>query len=190
MIFMNNDYIFEIPSCDKCDISVGCRFKPGKGGGRRDSVIYIFTSQTTTDYKKGIGSSIGSKIVKKYNEHYNFDAYYTSLIKCPTTQVVRPYEINNCIDYLKKEIKLVNPKIIVSVGDIVTSNFINYRYFKEVVDKPHILDINNKTVILYPIYSYSNKSIDLKRTYDKSFINLAKLYKAFINKNYICLELI
>ena len=187
---MTDIYTYDIHSCDKCDISVGCHFKPGKGEGTRDSVIYIFTSQTTTDYKKGIGHSIGSKIIKKFNDYYNFNAYYTSLIKCPTTNIVRTYEINNCIHYLKKEINIVNPKIIVSIGDTVTSQFINYKYFREVVDKPHILNLNNKTVILYPIYAYSNKSIDLKETYVKSFLNLAKLYKAFINPNYLCIDLI
>ena len=95
-------------------------------------------------------------------------------------------------DYLKEEIFNVKPKVIITVGDTVTSQFLHYTYFREVVDKGHTISLNNETIVIYPIYHPSNlsKEIDIKIKYHTSFNNIAKLYKAFINPNYYYNELL
>ena len=184
-----NEHIYSIPFCNNCDISIGCSFNPGKGRGSRNSVMYITSHQTASDYKRGMGNGRNSKLIKEYNDSYNLEAYYTSLVKCISRGIPTEFEINNCIDYLKNEILEVAPKIIVTIGDTVTSKFIDYTYFKYVVDKAHIVELNGIQTIIYPIYSVSYKNENLRNLYDKSFKNIAKMYVALINTNHFSFKL-
>ena len=101
-----NEHIYSIPFCNNCDISIGCSFNPGKGRGSRNSVMYITSHQTASDYKRGMGNGRNSKLIKEYNDSYNLEAYYTSLVKCISRGIPTEFEINNCIDYLKNEINI------------------------------------------------------------------------------------
>ena len=46
------------------------------------------------------------------------EVYITNIVKCrpPSNRVPYPKEINSCINYLGKEVELVQPKIIVTLG--------------------------------------------------------------------------
>lgn len=174
--------------CHLCDISIECHGTPGRGRGIRDSVLYLLPSPTKSDYKNGIATSRNTKKIQEFNDKYNFDAYYTTLVKCVTKDIIRPIEFANCRPRFKKELFEVNPKIIIPIGHIATNEILKYDYFNKVVDKPHILNINNKSIIIYPIFhpSYGDKE-DITKLYENSFKNIAKLYKAFINPNYFIL---
>lgn len=174
--------------CNLCDISIECSMAPGRGRGSRDSVLYLLPSPTKSDYKNGIATSRNTKKIQEFNDKYDFNAYYTTLVKCVTKDVIRRIEFDNCRPRFQKELFKVNPKIIVPIGHIVTNEILKYKYFNEVVDKPHILRINNKSVIIYPIFhpSYDDKD-GITKLYEESFKTIAKLYKAFINPNYIIL---
>lgn len=175
--------------CSLCDISLRCLFNPGKGEGVRYSILVITTSITNSQYNKGIttGKSI-KQFIKKLKES-GFKYYITSLIKCPTYEP-SDFEIENCLPKLKKEIYEVSPKIIITIGDVVTSKFLNYTYFKNVVNKASVTNINGKDIIVYPLYSEKNKEIDIIKSYDKAFIDLEKIYKAFVDTNYISLKML
>jgi len=174
--------------CHLCDISIECHGTPGRGRGSRDSVMYLLPSPTKSDYKNGIATSRNTKKIQEFNDEYNFNAYYTTLVKCVTKDIIRSIEFANCRPRFKKELFDVNPKIIVTVGHIVTNEILKYNYFNQVVDKPQILHINNKSIIIYPIFhpSYDDKET-ITKLYEASFKNIAKLYKAFINPNYLIL---
>lgn len=186
MIFMESDSSLDIKHCDKCDISIGCKFIPSRGEGQGHSILYILPNVTPSEINKPC-SNRKNRIIRNLDDEYNFSSYFTSMVKCPTS-IPTPREIKNCFDYIKKEIYVLKPKIIVTVGDVVTKQFIDYNYFKEVVDTPVVAKINNKEVIIYPIYSpYFDNKVNMNIMYDKSFNNLAKIYKAFVNPNYFIL---
>lgn len=183
--------VYDIGYCDKCDLSVSCQFNPSRGIGQSNSVMYILPSPTNTEYKKGLCTGRNTKILKDFNTEYNFEAYFTTMVKCVTKTILFQHEIDNCFDYLKEEMSIVKPKIIVLVGDIVTKQFIDYKFFKFVVDKPVIINLNNQETILYPIYhsAYKDK-IEMNDIYNKSFMNIAKLYKAFVDIHYFNIDLL
>lgn len=190
MTYINNE-VYDINFCDKCDIAINCKFRPSRSMGARHSVMYIIPHPTASDYKNDLCTSRKNKIIKDFNDSFNFSAYYTSLVKCVSKEILFDHEIDNCFPYLKHELFLINPKVIVTIGDTVTKRFLEYTYFREVVDKPHVLNLNNVETIIYPIYhvAYKDKS-EMITLYNNSFLNIAKLYKAFIDKNYFNIDLL
>lgn len=57
----------------------------------------------------------------------NLDAYICNIIKCrpPGNRKPEEEEINSCIEYVEQQIQLVNPKVIVALGNIATQSLIN-----------------------------------------------------------------
>ena len=175
--------------CSLCDISIGCLFSPGKGQGVRHSTAVILPSITNSQYKKGFITGKSVKVLRENLQQSAFNYYITSLIKCPTS-LIKDYEIDNCKPYLVKEIYDVNPKVIITIGDLVTSQFLTYNYFKNVVNKATVVTLNNRQTIIYPLYSERNKDINIVEEYQKAFIDLEKIYKTFIDKNYLTLRML
>jgi len=190
MTYTNNE-VYEVKHCSKCDIAINCKFKPSKSMGFSNSVMYIIPHPTTSDYKQGLCTSRKNKIIKDFNDSFNFAAYYTSLVRCISKSILFEHEINNCFEYLKEELFIIKPKVIVTIGDVVTKQFLSYTYFREVVDTPYVINLNNTEVIVYPIYhvAYKDKN-DMINLYNNSFLNIARLYKAFIDKTYFNIDLL
>ena len=175
--------------CNLCDISIGCLFNPGKGQGARGQVVVILPSITNSQYNKGFITGKSVRVLRDNLQQSAFNYYITSLVKCPTS-LVRDFEVNNCKQHLIKELYDINPKVIITIGDLVTSQFIKYKYFKQVVNKASIIQLNNRTTIIYPLYSERNKEINIVEEYTKAFIDLEKIYKAFVNSNYLTLRML
>ena len=175
-------------TCNLCDISIECMFVPGRGRGYRHSLMYVLASPTKSDYKHGVCTSRNTKKIQEFNDKLNLLSYYTTLIKCVTGSVVRRSQLDNCSTRFKKELFDTAPKIIIPVGDIATKEFLNYTYFKHVVDKASIIKANGNDIIIYPIYhpSYGTKE-DIEKIYENSFKRITLLYSKFIDKNYLIL---
>lgn len=170
------DIEFVIDKCKLCDISLNCAFIPSRGMGNERGLIFILPSPTKTDYTNKVYSR-ANRIIKTLSENYRFPAYYTYLVKCISKGIPSEREILNCRNYFVDELALVKPLVIVTIGDIVTSQFIEYKRFSKVVDKPVKFVLNGKDVVLYPIHNPNVKSdISIKDIYVKSFKNLAKIY--------------
>ena len=100
------------------------------------------------------------------------DIFLTNILKCTTKEDYKKLdsEINLCIDYLKKQISIAKPKLIITLGDAF-----NYLLNKE----ENINDIsgnlyrynNIKTIpILHPEFVYKNPSFK-----QQSFNDLKKI---------------
>ena len=79
------------------------------------------------------------------------DTYFVEAIKCfPKDRKYLKKCNNNCKGYLLKQLKVINPKIVLALGDSATKSLleIKYKNFSEVVGKEFY--INNIRVI--PIY--------------------------------------
>jgi len=52
------------------------------------------------------------------------DVYIANIIKCrpPNNRNPEPQEVENCIGYLEKQIDLINPKVILSLGNVSFQN--------------------------------------------------------------------
>ena len=172
--------------CNLCDISISCEFSPGRGEGVRNQIAIIVPSINNTEYKKGILYNKVRKPLLNIFKTTNIPYFITSLVKCPTN-IITDFEIDNCTSKLIDELYEIRPKIIITVGDTVTDKFLNYNSFKHVVNKAKVITLNKESVIIYPIYNPSNKNIDVIKEYSKNLQDIEKMYKQFINGNYVIL---
>jgi len=117
-----------IEGCTKCqfDKNIDVRYCGGTGTDHR--VMFIAESPSTsggTGIKKaeenfqGFGADMFFAEVRK---EFGFgDCYRTDFVKCGKAKGKPDSEnIQNCLEYLKKEVELVKPKVIVAVGKSFT----------------------------------------------------------------------
>jgi len=79
------------------------------------------------------------------------DTYFLEAIKCyPKDRKYLKKCNNNCKKYLLKQLNIINPKIILTLGDSATKSILDIKYknFSEVVGKEFYLD----NIIIIPIY--------------------------------------
>ena len=60
-------------------------------------------------------------------------------------------EIENCQQWLNAEIEILRPQLIIAVGKLAISQFINFNKLTDVIGKTHHLQINNQPVDLIPL---------------------------------------
>jgi len=129
-------FVNGLKTCEKCDRLVRCRKQVTSGYGNLKSKI-MFIGQcpgisgcniTGIPFTKDRSGKYFQQLLKKFGFHFD-EVYTTNIVKCcpndgrknlnPTDE-----EINNCINYLLKEIKIINPKMIITVGSVARNNLI------------------------------------------------------------------
>lgn len=130
--------------CEICDLEVN-KFYPEKGFGRlpikrgikkvllvginpsvkrfADSMfVGAFTGRTSGDLLQELLEQAGIK---------KDELYITNLVRCstPANSPLKEKYINNCKDYLFEEIRLIQPKVIVSLGKCVIDFLKEHRDF-------------------------------------------------------------
>ncbi len=91
------------------------------------------------------------------------DPLKINLLDLSFTEAIKCYPIKrnnletckiNCKKFLFEQIELLNPKIIITLGNYATRSLldINYKNFKEVVGQIYEINIKGKTVMVLPIY--------------------------------------
>jgi DNA polymerase len=79
------------------------------------------------------------------------DIYVCNIIKCRPPNNRRPEdtEINSCIDYLEEQLKIVNPKVIVALGNTAVSGLLPV---DGGITKIHGKLFRRGKVCVYPVY--------------------------------------
>ncbi|MEM1662287.1 MAG: type-4 uracil-DNA glycosylase [Desulfurococcaceae archaeon] len=117
-----NKLNFEIINCKKCILSM-YRKNPVPGEGRRDAIImFVGEAPGAKEDEEGrpfVGAA--GKLLTSLIESIGLsrdDVYITNLVKCrpPNNRDPEPEEIETCSPYLIKQILLIKPKIIVTLG--------------------------------------------------------------------------
>lgn len=97
---------------------------------------------------------IMQKLLKPLNIDL-FDLSFVEAIKCyPKERKHLTLCSKNCNQYLIKQIEILEPKIIISLGDYATKNILDFKYkkFSEVVGKVFEIKYNKNIVKVLPIY--------------------------------------
>jgi uracil-DNA glycosylase family 4 len=97
---------------------------------------------------------IMQKLLKPLNIDL-FDLSFTEAVKCYPKERNNLKKCNqNCNNYLTKQIQILEPNIIISLGDYATRNILNFQYkkFGDVVGKVFEIKLGNQNVKVLPIY--------------------------------------
>jgi uracil-DNA glycosylase family 4 len=157
----------EVSSCKKCLDLVKAGYKPVAGKGKsKANIIIVSNSPLISKFRDKNISTLDNmlnelmiKIFDRTGLSPTKDTYITSLIKCSPGKIneggghstkkvkLQKKHTDNCIAYLTREISIITPHIIVSMG----------------------LDVSN--IILEKFFSIENKYRDIKKIYMKIFEN-------------------
>lgn len=126
-------------TCTKCPLHqtrTNCVFGTGD---RNADVLFVGEAPGEKEDLSGIPFvGAAGKLLDKYLEAVDIDrsrVYIANILKCrpPQNRDPQPGEQDQCIDYLRQQVKLIKPKIIVCLGRISAMRLIdpNYKITKE-----------------------------------------------------------
>lgn len=175
--------MINIKLCIRCDLCLTRTQVVSGEGSHNADMMFIGEAPGYSEDKYGkpfIGKS--GKLLDYYFNYYGWnrkDIYLTNVIKCKTPRNRQPSgtEIYKCKEYLIDEIKTVNPKIIVLLGNTAISTLVGVdNKVKKLAGKP----FRYKDIIIFPMYhpSYMMMNKELISIYDKHW----KLLYAIFNK--------
>ena len=113
----------DIQDCNHCQLHES-RNQPIYGRGNKNAdLLFILLAPTQTDDKSGQlcdgeANTLFSKMLSAIEISID-DVYITSLLKCsvPVVHTVSPEEIQSCNSYLQQQLQLVQPKLVVVLGE-------------------------------------------------------------------------
>jgi len=128
----------KLRSCKKCEDLVRSRKQVVPGDGAKNADIFIIglapgkdgADITGIPFTRDPSGNLLRQMLESIHLSRERDVYITNIVKCnpknkrgnnrnPTSK-----EIINCCDYLKAELDLINPKIIVTLGAYTTKYFL------------------------------------------------------------------
>ena len=107
--------------CDLCNIRINTVFATGN---KKSKVMFIGESPSEDEDKLGEAFSGKSSSLLKdvlLAQGFDFDKmYYTNIIKCRhlDNKTISKEEVNGCIEYLRYQVKLINPQIVLLMGNV------------------------------------------------------------------------
>ena len=145
-----------ISSCHLCDLSKSRKQSMGGYGDSNadlmivDSVVSNSEDDSSSYYAGRAGTSL-RKMIENVLELNISSVYFTHAVKCKPLGSNKPSdsEYNSCKPYLYKQIELIKPKVIVTLGEDAYNIFSQTKEeFNRV--RGHIIDM--KAYKLVPIY--------------------------------------
>lgn len=120
----------QICQCHKCPLS-DSRTNAVPGEGNRDADLMFVGEGPGRDEDiqgrpfVGRAGQLLTKIIKAMN-YDREDVYITNVVKCrpPNNREPNPREIEECKGYLLEQIDLINPRVIVTLGNVSAHFFI------------------------------------------------------------------
>jgi DNA polymerase len=120
----------EISQCTQCSLRAGCQRVVFGTGNAQAKIMFIGEAPGKKEDELGI-PFVGStgRILDKMLESIQLkrgDVYLTNLCKCrpPENRDPLPTEIQTCSTWLEKQIQLINPEIIVTLGRYALNYFL------------------------------------------------------------------
>lgn len=117
-----NDLSLSVSHCYLCELSK-CRKNVLFGYGNFNSdIMFIGDEPSNSEDELGffyVGKS-GELLIKMIENVLNItkeDVYFTTLVKCKSSNGLNNSNIETCHDYLLKQIELIKPKLIVTLGE-------------------------------------------------------------------------
>lgn len=114
----------KVAGCTKCEISRGCNKRVFGAGVTTAPIFLLGEAPGQEEDKVGLPfMGDGGKYLRKALDAAGYkpdDVYVTNVIKCRPPESRKPskQEISNCSGFLLKQIEIVNPKVVVALGEV------------------------------------------------------------------------
>ena len=112
-----------IQQCNKCQLSATRKQAIAGRGNQSAELMFVLLAPNSSDDEAGYvcsgeANDLFSKMLAAINVPIE-DVYITSLLKCgvPAQHTISPNELHQCNDYLKQQIQLIQPKLLVVLGE-------------------------------------------------------------------------
>ena len=140
----------EISACSSCSLAANCTNKVPGIGSTDASVMFIGAAPGRQEDEQGtpfVGE--GGEVLKKAIQAVGWnvdDLYLTNIVKCHPPGNRNPLvgEIATCFQHLKKEIEMVQPKVIVALGSTAANTLI-HPDFKITQENGHWFEISEQS---------------------------------------------
>lgn len=167
-----NDLNISVNHCYLCELSK-CRKNVLFGYGNPNSeIMFIGDEPSNSEDEIGlhyVGKS-GELLVKMIENVLNItkeEVYYTTLVKCKSTNGLNNSNIETCYDYLLKQIELIKPKLIVALGDKTYSYLLkNSDNFSQIRGKELVFNGISLIATFSPTFLLRNPSFKKDAYYD------------------------
>lgn len=151
-------------TCNKCSLNLSCSKVVFGAGNPNAKIFFIGEAPGKKEDELGIpfvGSS--GRILDKMLATVKIkreDVYLTNICKCrpPENRDPLPQEIQECWPWLEKQIAIIEPKIIVTLGKFALNSFLPTAKISEVHGK--IMEINNLKI--FPLHHPAAARINRK----------------------------
>lgn len=115
--------------CYLCDLSKSRKNILFGYGNNTSDIMFISDEPNNTDdelgtFYTGKTGELLKKMIENVLEIKIQDIYFTSLVKCKSNAGIKNSHIETCSSYINKQIELINPKIIVLLGEKVCEYFL------------------------------------------------------------------
>ena len=124
----------ECASCSACELSASRTNCVFGAGNKNADILFIGEAPGENEDKLGV-PFVGraGKLLDKYLAEADIDresVYIANILKCrpPKNRDPLPSEEDACIDFLKRQIALINPKLIVCLGRISAKRLISKNF--------------------------------------------------------------
>ncbi len=125
------NFMRQIKDCTKCPLGhTRTKFVFGDGSEKAE-IMFIGEAPGADEDRTGI-PFVGKagQLLNKLLAHIKInreDVFIANILKCrpPNNRDPQPAEVKECLPYLLKQIELIRPKVIVSLGRIAAQNLLN-----------------------------------------------------------------
>lgn len=179
-----------IHKCNKCDIALRRKNIVNGSGNLTNRIMLVgespgYKEDTSGNMFVGYSGDLLFKLLSLVGI-YREDVYVTNVIKCKPSTRRSPSskEISNCKPNLENEIKMINPSIVILLGNVALNSFFNTNNLTISKTKGYIIPY--KGMFVYPIYhpSYILNNMHfttLVKAYVHNFKIIGLLYKWKVN---------
>lgn len=180
-------------NCTKCPELVKSRTQVVFGAGKKKAqILFIGEAPGANEDKQGIpfcgmSGQVLEQLLKSVNLNRE-DVFITNTVLCRPLNNRNPKkeEVENCRERLDELIRIMQPKVIVTIGNFATERILGWSGIKSIRGKIYPLILNHQPVKVVPMihpasYLYSGRNPHLFELMKKDFRTIAELVK--INKS-------
>ncbi len=167
--------------CTKCLELCTSRTQVVFGSGKKDSkILLIGEAPGANEDKQGIPfCGMSGEILNQLlasNKLSREDLFITNTILCRPKDNRQPAknEVENCRERLDQLINIMQPKVIVTIGNFATERILNKTGIKSIRGKIFEININNQNIKVVPVihpasYLYSGRNPEMLQQMQKDF---------------------